>query len=75
MAVRYGQIKPEHQSDIFSRPLMMVEIILSHQGDSGGPLMYHNKERETWDLAGVTSWGIGCAREGLYGVYTKIPRE
>ena len=45
------------------------------QGDSGGPAMSHNVSRGAWDLAGVTSWGIGCAREGLYGVYTRIPRE
>ena len=45
------------------------------QGDSGGPLQRYNTERNSWDLAGVTSWGKGCAVEGLYGVYTKISRE
>jgi len=41
------------------------------QGDSGGPLAYNELDR--WELAGVTSWGIGCAREGKYGVYTEVP--
>ena len=43
------------------------------QGDSGGPLMYEDQER--WELAGLTSWGIGCARQGLYGVYAEVPRK
>ena len=43
------------------------------QGDSGGPLMYDDQDR--WELAGLTSWGIGCARQGLYGVYAEVPRE
>ena len=43
------------------------------QGDSGGPLMYNDQER--WELTGLTSWGIGCARQGLYGVYAEVTRK
>ena len=43
------------------------------QGDSGGPLVYQGGDTGTsWYLAGVTSWGYECAREGYPGVYANL---
>lgn len=41
------------------------------QGDSGGPFLVKGPEDE-WFLAGVTSWGIGCGRPGLPGLYARL---
>ncbi|XP_037552404.1 coagulation factor VII [Nematolebias whitei] len=40
------------------------------EGDSGGPLV--KRYKKTWFLTGVVSWGKGCARENMYGVYAKV---
>lgn len=40
-------------------------------GDSGGPIYSITKEN-TMQLAGITSWGDGCAIENQPGVYTDV---
>ncbi|XP_077434422.1 coagulation factor IXa [Vanacampus margaritifer] len=40
------------------------------QGDSGGP--HANKIHSTWFLTGIVSWGEECAKDGKYGVYTRV---
>ena len=43
----------------------------SCRGDSGGPLAVM-KDDGRWYLAGITSWGTGCARPQYPGVYTEM---
>uniref|UniRef100_A0A667ZE95 Coagulation factor IX n=1 Tax=Myripristis murdjan TaxID=586833 RepID=A0A667ZE95_9TELE len=44
----------------------------SCQGDSGGP--HASNYKGTWFLTGIVSWGEDCAKEGKYGVYTRVSR-
>ena len=39
------------------------------QGDSGGPVMIFNQQ---WYVAGIVSYGIGCARANYSGVYVRV---
>ncbi len=42
------------------------------QGDSGGPLVVPNKDANGYLLAGVVSWGIGCAEPSFPGFYARV---
>nr|XP_046266731.1 coagulation factor IXb [Scatophagus argus] len=46
------------------------ELKDSCQGDSGGP--HATKYKGTWFLTGIVSWGEECAKDGKYGIYTRV---
>ena len=62
----------------FARHVQMKEYImiflttLCLQGDSGGPMM--SKQEKKWVQSGIVSWGFGCARPELPGVYSRVSR-
>jgi len=41
-------------------------------GDSGGPLLCQRRSSCDWYIAGITSFGKGCASPGVYGAWTNV---
>ncbi|XP_040904064.1 coagulation factor IXa [Toxotes jaculatrix] len=65
----------KHSSSARITPFMFCAGYLNEakdacQGDSGGP--HANRIHDTWFLTGIVSWGEECAKDGKYGVYTRV---
>lgn len=41
-------------------------------GFSGGPLMVFDERNQAWNVAGIISYGNGCAIADSPGVYTRV---
>ena len=50
--------------------MMLFFFIFFSQGDGGGPLVCEKDGQ--WYQVGIVSFGIGCGRRNVPGVYTKV---
>ena len=50
---------------------LVVKPLHVLQGDSGGPMSVRRSDGR-YNLAGIISWGIGCAKRNQPGVMTRI---
>lgn len=67
------------QSPLYSSPPISERMLCAGADgrdacydDSGGPLLV--RAGDQYRLAGLVSWGEGCALPGFFGVYTRVPR-
>lgn len=54
------------------REVMLFLTTICLQGDSGGPMV--SKQETVWVQSGIVSFGFGCARPELPGVYSRVSR-
>jgi hypothetical protein len=73
-AVFFGGYNPSQiTDDMLCAGFMGVGGVDACQGDSGGPLIVPDPENDQgFVLAGVTSWGIECARPEYPGVWARV---
>ena len=48
----------------------MITTDIFSQGDGGGPLVC--QDDGFYELVGLVSWGFGCGRQDVPGVYVKV---
>ena len=73
-AVFFGGYNPSQiTDDMLCAGFMGVGGVDACQGDSGGPLIVPDPENDQgFVLAGVTSWGVECARPEYPGVWARV---
>lgn len=69
---RCKQSSREHVTPYMFCAGFQTEAKDSCQGDSGGP--HATPYNGTWFLTGIVSWGEECAKDGKYGIYTRVAR-